>query len=153
MRSKFDLTFFFKDLANIFTYILNVLFFKQKFLGELKKRSSEEWKKSYPWLPCLDDDIMKNEKMKNFISDCLRLAWRMVTLLPPLKIETIDEEKRKKFDYYFEKEVEENKERSETMNVCVWPTLMVCDSDEVVQKGVVAVIPKPKPQPFSVKTR
>lgn len=128
-------------------------FFKQKFLGELVKRSREEWKKSFPWLPCLDDEMMKNKKMKTFISDCLRLTWRMVTLLPPLKIETIDGEKQKKLKDYFEVQVEDNKENSETISICVWPIVIDCESNEVLEKGEVAIIPKPKTQQLLVKTK
>ena len=87
---------------------------------------------------------MKNEKMQSFIRDCLRLAWRMVNLLPPLKIVTVDEVDVGKLDEYFEKEVEENRERRKTMNVCVWPAVMECYNDEVLQKGGSAIIPKPK---------
>ena len=87
---------------------------------------------------------MRNEKMKSFIKDCLRLAWRMVNLLPPLKIVTIDHIEVGKLDEYFEKEVEENRESTKTMNVCVWPAVMDCYNDEVLQKGGLAIIPKPR---------
>ena len=87
---------------------------------------------------------MRNEKMQSFIRDCLRLAWRMVNLLPPLKIVTVDEVDVGKLDEYFEKEVEEIRDSTKTMNVCVWPAVMECYNDEVLQKGGLAIIPKPK---------
>ena len=77
----------------------------------------------------------------------------MVTLLPPLKIETIDGEKQKKLKDYFEVQVEDNKENSETMSICVWPIVIDCDSNEVLEKGEVAIIPKPKTQQLLVKTK
>ena len=87
---------------------------------------------------------MKNEKMKSYIKECLRLAWRMVNLLPPLKIVTVDHTHGKAFDDFFETEVEENEEKAQTMKVCVWPAVTDCDNDEVLVKGTVAIIPRPK---------
>ena len=104
----------------------------------------DSWQGRYPWLPYLEDSKMRNEKMKSFIKDCLRLAWRMVNLLPPLKIVTIDHIEVGKLDEYFEKEVEENRESTKTMNVCVWPAVIDCYNDEVLQKGGLAIIPKPR---------
>ena len=70
----------------------------------------------------------------------------MVNLLPPLKIVTIDKvESKSKLDEYFEKEVEENKEKTQTMNVCVWPAVMDCYNNEVLLKGKLTLIPSPKP--------
>ena len=104
------------------------------------------WQDQYPWLPYLEDNKMKSDRMKSFIKECLRIAWRMVNLLPPLKIVTIDKvESRSKLDEYFEKEVEENKEKTQTMNVCVWPAVMDCYNNEVLLKGKLTLIPSPKP--------
>lgn len=123
--------------------ILSVFIFPQKLVTELTK-CRDSWQGRYPWLPYLEDSKMRNEKMKSFIKDCLRLAWRMVNLLPPLKIVTIDHIEVGKLDEYFEKEVEENRESTKTMNVCVWPAVMDCYNDEVLQKGGLAIIPKPR---------
>ena len=123
--------------------ISSVFIFPQKLVTELTK-CRDSWRRCYPWLPYLEDSIMRNEKMQSFIRDCLRLAWRMVNLLPPLKIVTVDEVDVGKLDEYFEKEVEENRDSTKTMNVCVWPAVMECYSDEVLQKGGLAIIPKPK---------
>ena len=123
--------------------ILSVFIFPQKLVTELTK-CRDSWQRRYPWLPYLEDSIMSNEKMKGFIKDCLRVAWRMANLLPPLKIVTVDEVDVGKMDECFEKEVEENREGTKTMNVCVWPAVMDCYNNEVLQKGGLAIIPKPK---------
>lgn len=72
----------------------------------------------------------------------------MVNLLPPLQIMTIDQIEVGKLDEYFEKEVEENRESTKTMNVCVSPAVMDCYNNEVLQKGGLAIIPKPKNQGY-----
>ena len=105
----------------------------------------EEWRERYRWLPYLDDSTIKDPKMKNYIKECLRLAWRMVNLLPPLKIVSLDEVQSKKSEDYFEMEMEENKENAQTMRVCVWPAVIDCgNDDEVLIKGSVAIILRPK---------
>lgn len=94
--------------------------------------------------PYLDDNAMKNEKVKSYIKDCVRMAWRMVNLLPPLKIMTADDVQGRAFDEFFEIEAEENKENAQTMKVCVWPA--VTDRDhpsDVLVKGEVVILPKP----------
>ena len=58
----------------------------------------------------------------------------MVNLLPPLQIMTIDQIEVGKLDEYFEKEVEENRESTKTMNVCVWPAVMDCYNDKFCKK-------------------
>ena len=88
--------------------------------------------------------------MQNYVKECLRLSWRMVNLLPPLKIVTTDDVKGRPFDDFFEKEMEENKEKAQTVKVCVWPAVIDCDNDKVLVKGSVAIIPKPKKQPSEV---
>ena len=119
-------------------------FFNQKFMKELMNRR-DEWRERYRWLPYLDDSTIKDPKMKNYIKDCLRLAWRMVNLLPPLKIVSLDEVQSKKSEDYFEMEMEENKENAQTMRVCVWPAVIDCgNDDEVLIKGSVAIILRPK---------
>lgn len=123
--------------------------FPQKFMEDLMTRR-EEWKERYPWLPYLDDSTIKSERMRNYVKDCLRLAWRMVNLLPPLKIVTLDEVGDRKYDECFEIEMEENREKAKTMHVCVWPAVVDADNDEVLVKGAVAVIPRPKNLPFPV---
>lgn len=107
----------------------------------------KEWRERYHWLPYLDDSTIKDPKMKNYIKECLRLAWRMVNLLPPLKIVSLDEvrTRSKKSEEYFEMEMEENKENAQTMHVCVWPAVIDCDNDhEALVKGSVAIILRPK---------
>ena len=87
---------------------------------------------------------MKNGKVKSYIKDCVRIAWRMVNLLPPLKIMTIDDVQGRAFDEFFETEVEENKEKAQTMKVCVWPA--VTDREhpgDVLVKGAVVILPIP----------
>lgn len=123
--------------------------FLQKFMEELKTER-EKWKESNPWLPYLDDSTINSDRMRNYIKDCLRLAWRMVNLLPPLKIVTLDGVERTKYDEYFEMETEENREKAETMNVAVWPAVIDSDNGEVLVKGAVAVIPRSKNQPKQV---
>lgn len=104
----------------------------------------EFWAEHYPWLPYLDDNAMKNLKVKNYIKDCVRISWRMVNLLPPLNIMTIDDLQDRAFDEFFDTDVEENKENAQTMKVCVWPA--VTDPHhpgDVLVKGAVVVLPKP----------
>ena len=87
---------------------------------------------------------MKNEKVKNYIKDCVRIAWRMVNLLPPLKIKTIDDVQGRAFDEFFGTEVEENKEQAQTMKVCVWPAVTDRDHpDDVLLKGAAVILPIP----------
>lgn len=111
-------------------------------LIELKKHR-DQWTKSEPWLPHLDDEIIS--KMKNYITECVRIAWRMVNLLPPLKIVQVNQVHGEKFNDFFERE-EEVKEKTPTITVCVWPALTDYNSDEVLVKGTAAIIPKPKQQ-------
>lgn len=109
-------------------------------LIELRKHRNQ-WSQNEPWLPYLDDSII--EKMKNYIRDCVRIAWRMVNLLPPLKIVLTTQVHGKRFDDCFQREEEESKEKTQTMTVCVWPALTDYDSNEVLFKGTAAIIPKP----------
>ena len=89
--------------------------------------------------------------MKNYITDCLRLAWRMVNLLPPLKIKKVDDVRDRELNYFFEKEIDENKENAQTVKVCVWPAVTDCDNPkEALVKGTVVIIPRPKNQVCSV---
>ncbi len=110
---------------------------------ELKKYR-DQWRKSEPWLPHLNDEMIT--KMKNYITDCVRIAWRMVNLLPPLKIVLVNQVHGEKFDEFFEREEPEVKESTPTITVCVWPALADYDSDEVLVKGTAAILPKPKQQ-------
>lgn len=115
--------------------------FLQRMFRELKKKR-EQWIKSEPWLPQLEDEVLS--RMKSFITDCVRITWRMVNLLPPLKIMLASEVARERFDDYFHTEKEEVKEKTLTDTLCVWPALTDCDGDEVLVKGTVVIIPKPK---------
>lgn len=110
---------------------------------ELKKKR-DQWIKSEPWLPQLHDEIIS--RMKSFITECVRITWRMVNLLPPLKIMLANEVRDERFDDYFQTEEEETKEKTETTTLCVWPALTDHDSDEVLVKGRVVIISKPKRQ-------
>jgi len=119
---------------------------EENVMRELKIRS-EQWRDLDPWLPYLDDNILGNSRVKNYIADCLRLAWRMVNLLPPLKIKKVDDVRDNELNNFFEKETEENKEKVQTMKVCVWPAVTDCDNpNEVLVKGTVVIIPRPKNQ-------
>ncbi|PFX26812.1 uncharacterized protein LOC111328475 [Stylophora pistillata] len=119
----------------------NLTDLEEKTLKELKAQH-RQWREHDPWLPYLDED--KLSKMKNFVTECVRLAWRMVNLLPPLKIVMIPDVQGEKFDEFFEKEEEEVKEGVPTMTVCVWPALTDSKGDEVLVRGKAAIIPKPK---------
>lgn len=130
-------------LAIYLQFINASLTFPQRTFRELKKKR-DQWTKSYPWLPQLEDEILSG--MKSFITDCVRIAWRMVNLLPPLKIMLANEVDGEKFDDYFQTEKEEVKERTSTITLCVWPALTDYRSDEVLVKGTVVIIPKPKRQ-------
>lgn len=112
---------------------------------ELTKKR-DQWMKSEPWLPQLDDKIILGSRMKSYITDCVRIAWRMVNLLPPLKIVLANQVHGERFEDFFQTEKEEVKEKTETITVCVWPALTDYDSDEVLVKGTVVIIPKPKRQ-------
>ncbi|KAJ7330656.1 Mitochondria-eating protein [Desmophyllum pertusum] len=116
---------------------------EEKMYLELKNHR-DQWNRSEPWLPHLDDKIIA--KMENYIKDCVRIAWRMVTLLPPLKIVLVNDGDLhdEQFDDFFQTEVEENKENTPTIEVCVWPALTDYNSDEVLVKGTSVIIPKPK---------
>ena len=105
----------------------------------------EEWRKHSPMLPYLDDDILKNTKLASYINECLRLAWRMVNLLPPLTLVTVNQVRGHKLDDFFDKEVDENKENAQTLEVCVFPAVSNLENpNEVHVKGTMAVIPRPK---------
>lgn len=108
------------------------------------KKERDQWIKSEPWLPQLGDEILS--RMKSFITDCVRIAWRMVNLLPPLKIMLTNEDdlKGERFDDFFNTEKEEVKERTPTMTLCVWPALTDYDGNEVLVKGSVVIIQRPK---------
>ena len=133
-----------KISASQFSQQVNlILSFRQK-IEEKLRVLREVWTRDYPWLPYLDDNVMKNGKVKTYIKDCVRVAWRMVNLLPPLKIMKIDDVQGRPFDEVFETEVEENKEKAQTMKVCVWPA--VTDRDhpgDILVKGAVVILPKP----------
>jgi len=109
-------------------------------IKELKKRS-DKWKKSEPWLPLLDDEIIS--KMKSYITECVRIAWRMVNLLPPLEIVPASEVCGEKFNEFFEKEGEEVEEKKPTIKVCIWPAVSDCITGKVLIKGTAAIIPEP----------
>ena len=57
-----------------------------------------------------------------------------------------DEVDVQKFDDYFQTEKEEVKEGTSTITLCVWPALTDYHGDEVLVKGTVVIIPKPKRQ-------
>lgn len=112
----------------------------------------DQWKKKYPSLPYLEDTILNHVRMKNYIKECLRIAWRMVNLLPPLKVVTPDEVCEKAFDEFFDKEIDANKENADTMIVCVWPAVIDGDNlNEVIVKGTVAIIPRQKNLSYAVQ--
>jgi len=131
------------QILSIYLFINASLIFPQRTFRELKKKR-DQWIKSDPWLPQLEDEILS--KMKSFITDCVRIAWRMVNLLPPLKIMLANEVGGERFDDYFQTEKEEVKERTSTITLCVWPALTDYHGDEVLVKGTVVIIPKPKRQ-------
>ena len=126
---------------SICTNLNTSLSFLQRMFRELKKKR-DQWIKSEPWLPQLEDVVLS--RMKSFITDCVRIAWRMVNLLPPLKIMLTSEVARERFDDYFHTEKEEVKEKTLTDTLCVWPALTDCDGNEVLFKGTVVIIPKAK---------
>lgn len=117
------------------------MLFQQEVLKELKKHN-DQWRKSEPWLPLLDDEIIS--KMTSYITDCVRIAWRMVNLLPPLKIVSVNQVYGEKFNEFFDKEEEEVKEKTPTIKVCIRPAVSDYISGEVLIKGTAAIIPKPK---------
>ena len=119
----------------IFKFIL----LSQKTLAELKK-FRDQWIKDDPMLPYLDDDILF--KMKNFITECVQISWRMVNQLPPIKIVQANKMHDERFEEFFEKEEEELKEKVPTMTICVWPALTDSKGDEVLAKGKAAIIPR-----------
>lgn len=114
---------------------------EKEVLKELKKHN-DQWRKSEPWLPLLDDEIIS--KMTSYITDCVRIAWRMVNLLPPLKIVSVNQVHGEKFNEFFDKEEEEVKEKTPTIKVCIRPAVSDYISGEVLIKGTAAIIPKPK---------
>lgn len=126
-------------------FINTSLTFSQRMFRELIKKR-DQWIKSEPWLPHLDDEIISRASMKNYITECVRIAWRMVNLLPPLKIVQVNQVHGEKFDDFFQTEKEEGKEKTPTITVCVWPALIDYDGDEVLVKGAAVIIPKPKRQ-------
>jgi len=115
--------------------------FQQEVIKELKKRS-DQWKKSEPWLPLLDDEIIS--KMTSYITECVRIAWRMVNLLPPLQIVSASKIRGEKFSELFEKEEEEVEENTPTLTVFIWPAVSDAITSEVLIKGTAAIIPEPK---------
>lgn len=129
--------------AAIYLLISTSLTFSQRMIRELTKKY-DQWTKSEPWLPLLDDEIIS--RMKSYITECVRIAWRMVNLLPPLKIVLTNQVHSAKFDDFFQTEKEEAKEKTPTITVCVWPALTDYDGDEVLVKGTAVIIPKPKRQ-------
>jgi len=114
---------------------------EKEVLKELKKHH-DLWRKSEPWLPLLDDGIIS--KMTSYITECVRIAWRMVNLLPPLKIVLVNHVHGERFNEFFEKEEEEVKEKTPTIKVCIWPAVSDYTSGEVLIKGTAAIIQKPK---------
>ena len=127
----------------IYTNVNTSLTFPQRMFRELKKKR-DQWIKSEPWLPQLDDEILS--RMKSFITECVRIAWRMVNLLPPLKIVLESQVCDERFEDFFHTEKEEVREKTPTITLCVWPALTDYDGDEVLVKGTVVIIPKPKRQ-------
>lgn len=112
----------------------------------------DQWKTENPLLPYLEDSILTHTRIKNYIRECLRVAWRMVNLLPPLKIVTPDAVPGNAFDSFFEKEIDDNKENAHTMQVCVWPAVIDGDNlNDVILKGMVAIIPRPKNLSYTVQ--
>lgn len=96
---------------------------------------------------------MDHVRMKNYIKECLRIAWRMVNLLPPLKVVTPDEVCEKAaFDEFFDKEIDASKENADTMKVCVWPAVIEGDNpNDVIVKGAMAIISRQKNLSYAVQ--
>lgn len=122
----------------IFKFIL----LSQKTFAELKK-FRDQWIKDDPMLPYLDDDILF--KMKNFITECVQISWRMVNQLPPIKILQANQMYGERFEEFFEIE-KELKEKVPTMTICVWPALTDSKGHEVLAKGKAAIIPSRQTQ-------
>ncbi|XP_068685171.1 uncharacterized protein [Montipora foliosa] len=117
---------------------------EKKMMTELQQ-CYHEWRRSSPMLPYLDDDMLKNTKLASYVKECLRLAWRMVNLLPPLTLVTADQARRDTLDAFFTIEVEETTETAQTLQVCVWPAVSNLENpNEVHVKGTMAIIPRPK---------
>ena len=110
-------------------------------LKELKD-CHDKWRKSEPWLPLLDDGIIS--RMKSYITECVRIAWRMVNLLPPLKIVLVNQAHGERFTEFFEIDEEKAEENTPTIKICVWPAVSDYNSGEVLIKGKAAIIEKPK---------
>jgi len=108
------------------------------------KTKRDQWIKTEPWLPQLDDEILS--RMTGYINECVRIAWRMVNLLPPLKIVLENQVCGERFEDFFQTENEEVTEKTPTNTLCVWPALTDYRGDEVLFKGAVVIIPKPKRQ-------
>ena len=70
----------------------------------------------------------------------MRIAWRMVNLLPPLKIVLVSQVHGEKFNEFFEIEEEEVEEKASTIKVCIWPAVSDYLSGEVLIKGTAAII-------------
>ena len=135
------------QILAIYLFINASLTFPQRTFRELKTKR-DQWITSEPWLPQLEDEILS--RMKSFITDCVRIAWRMVNLLPPLKIMLANDDDWKgaeRFDEYFHTEKEEVKEKTSTITLCVWPALTDFDGNEVLVKGRAVIIQKPKRRP------
>lgn len=114
-------------------------------LTDLEKKMMTELQQRYHEWPYLDDDILKNTKLASYVKECLRLAWRMVNLLPPLTLVTADQARRGTLDAFFTIEVEETTETAQTLDVCVWPAVSNLENpNEVHVKGTMAIIPRPK---------
>ena len=123
----------------IFKFIL----LSQKTISELRKRR-ESWRNENPLLPNLDDNVLF--KMKNFITECVEVSWKMVNQLPAMKIALPNKEDGDRLEEFFEKEEEELTEGVPTVTICVWPALTDFKGDEVLAKGKAAIIPRPQTQ-------
>ena len=131
-------------IVTIYQFFILFKISLQRTLRDLKIKR-EQWIKSEPWLPHLDDETINEKKMKSYITDCVKIAWRMVNLLPPLKIVLTNQVSGRELDEFFEIEKEEAKENTPTITVSVLPAL-TDDVGRLVEKGKAVIIPDPKRQ-------
>jgi len=114
-----------------------------------KKEIKEKWKEQYKQenLPSYDKSL-KNE-LKDYIAYCTRFAWRIVTQVPPLKIDyrsstynSASHNESQAFSSYASQHPPgrwaSRQERPKIVKCYVWPTLHDFDG-RVIEKGEVVL--------------
>ena len=110
-----------------------------------RKEIKEKWREQYKAenLPSYDKNVKK--ELKGYIEYCTRFAWRLVTQVPPLKIDyksstynSANHNESQAFSSSASQRWASMQERPKLVKCYVWPTLYDFDR-RVIEKGEVVL--------------